>query len=62
MAVVIDGNQGTSSVISNGSASVLLVSWRRIGDAEISFRYLDGEQEQTQTLTGDEWDALLNRG
>lgn len=62
VAVVIDGNQGTSSVISNGSASVLLVSWRRIGEAEISFRYLDGEQEQTQTLTGDEWDALLNRG
>ncbi len=60
LAVIVDGREVASTIISGGEASLMLVSEMSLLPAKISFRYLDGAEEETETLTGAEWEALLN--
>ncbi len=62
LAVFVDGRQLASTVVSDGATSFWIVSRSHLTDAAIFFRYLDGAQEETDVLTGAEWDVLLNPG
>lgn len=62
VGVFVNGNQYSSARVVGGTANFWIASLSPIQDAEIFFRYLDGAQEQSETHTGAEWEALLNPG
>lgn len=62
LGLVVNGRQNSSRVMSNGSVTFWIVLTTPIADAEFSFRYLDGAEEETETLTGAEWEAIINPG
>ena len=61
LAVIVNGATEDSQTVSGGQATFfLLITSMHLDDATISFRYLDGAEEETETLTGAEWRELLD--